>query len=142
MIGEQADLHRALVQERRREALDAFAHHRARDRQRVDLIGLAGLALALARLAHQLRRDPHDALARGDQRQLEPARDMPAVLDRPHALLVEFARPAQRLQMPRLVRAESSAAPRSTPLPASTAANACVRLWVSAPSTIIDHRPS
>ena len=59
--------------ETRFSAFDAFAHHGAGDGQRVDLVGLAGAALAAARLTHPRRRDPHDAFARGDQRKLEPA---------------------------------------------------------------------
>jgi hypothetical protein len=36
----------------------------ARDRQRIDLIGLARLALALAQGTHPMRSDHHDPLAR------------------------------------------------------------------------------
>jgi hypothetical protein len=36
-----------------------------------------------------VRRDAHDPLAGCQQRLLEPARDLPAVLDRPHALRIE-----------------------------------------------------
>ena len=48
----------------------------------------------------------HDPLAGGQQRLLEPARDLPAVLDRPHPLLIEPARPLDRGQVPRLVRVD------------------------------------
>jgi hypothetical protein len=48
VVGEQPDLQRCLVQMGDREALDAFLQHRAGDRPRVDLIGLARLALAQA----------------------------------------------------------------------------------------------
>jgi hypothetical protein len=34
---------------------------------------------------------------------IEPARDLPAVLDRPHPLIIEPARPFDRGQVPRLV---------------------------------------
>jgi hypothetical protein len=40
-VGKQPDLHRAVVQERRGEALNAFAHDSADDGQRVDLVRLA-----------------------------------------------------------------------------------------------------
>jgi hypothetical protein len=88
VIEQQPDLHRLLVQIRDRELLDVVLDDRASDRQRVDLIGLARLAFALARSAHPLRRDPHDPLACCQQRLLEPPRDVPAVLKRPHALLI------------------------------------------------------
>ena len=88
-----------------------------------------------------MRRHANDPLARGQQRLLEPARDMPAVLDRPHPLLVEASRPTQRGQMP-----DSSVLisrwPRTRPVPSSTAANACVPLCVSALITIICIVPS
>ena len=61
VICEQLDLHRGLVEIGRGEALDALADDRARDRERVDLIGLSGLARSSARLAHQPWGDPDDA---------------------------------------------------------------------------------
>src|ERR671911_2584842 len=85
------------------EALHAVLDDRPRDRERVDLIRLARRALAAAGCPHPVRRDAHDPLAGRDQRLLEPARDMPAVLDRPHPLVIESARPAQRGQMSRLL---------------------------------------
>ncbi len=51
-----------------------------------------------------MRSDPDDPLTGGDQRLLKPARDVPTVLDCPHSLVIEFACPAQRGQMPRLLR--------------------------------------
>jgi hypothetical protein len=42
----------------------------------------------------------------GQQGLLEPPRDLPAVLDRPHPLLIEPARPLDRGQVPRLVRVD------------------------------------
>jgi hypothetical protein len=53
-----------------------------------------------------VRRDPHDPLAGGQQRLLEPPRDVPAVLDRPHALLIQATGPADRGEMARLVGLE------------------------------------
>ena len=103
VIGQQADLHRVLVQIRNREAVDPVLDDGASDGQRVDLIRLASLPLPAPRSAHPMRRHANDPLARGQQRLLEPARDMPAVLDRPHPLLVEASRPTQRGQMPRFL---------------------------------------
>jgi hypothetical protein len=48
VIEQKADLHRPLVQKRDREPLDAVLDDRPGDRERVDLVGLARLALALA----------------------------------------------------------------------------------------------
>jgi hypothetical protein len=103
VIGDQPDLHCPLVQKHDREAVDPVLDDRAGDRQRVDLIGLARLALALAGGAHPLRRDPDDLLAGGQQRLLKALGDVPAVLDRPHAIIIQAAGPADRGQMPRLV---------------------------------------
>jgi hypothetical protein len=52
---------------------------------------------------------------------------MAAVLDRPDAIVVQAARPAQRVEMPASLAAISRA-PCSRPVPSSTAARACVRL--------------
>jgi hypothetical protein len=114
VIEQQPDLHRLLVQIRDRELLDAVLDDRASDRQRVDLIRLARLALALARGAHPVRRYPHDPLAYGQQRLLEPARDVPAVLKRPHALPIQAPSPPDRGQMPRLVSLDLAAAANPT----------------------------
>lgn len=62
MVRDEPDLHCPLVQVGSRERLDAICDGRAGDRQGVDLIGLAPLALTLARGAHPLRRHPHDPL--------------------------------------------------------------------------------
>lgn len=48
VIAQQSDFHRGLVEIGRGEALDALADDCARDRERIDLIGLSGPALALA----------------------------------------------------------------------------------------------
>jgi hypothetical protein len=90
---------------------------RASDRERVDLIGLPRLALPAPGGAHPVRRDAHDPLAGCQQRLLEPARDLPAVLDRPHPLLIEPARPFDPSQVSRLVRVDlTSAADLARPL--------------------------
>ena len=64
-----------------------------------------------------MRRHPHDPLTGRDQRLLERPRDVPAVLDRPHPLPIEPARPAHRGQIPRplgpdLARAALPTGPR------------------------------
>ena len=87
VVGEQADLHRLFVEVGGGKALNAVLDHGTGDRERVDLVRLARLALATAGGAHQLWRHAHDPLAGRDQRLLEPARDVAAVLDRPHAFL-------------------------------------------------------
>ena len=62
----------------------------------VDLVGLAGLAFAATRDAHQLRRDPEHSLARGDQRLLEMVGEVATVLDCRHQLLADAASSATR----------------------------------------------
>ena len=63
VIGEQTDFHRLLVEVRDGELVDAVLDYRAGDRERVDLIGLAGATLAAAGRAHPVRSYPHDPLA-------------------------------------------------------------------------------
>ena len=110
VLEQQPDLHRPLVQVRDREPLDTVLDDRSGDGERVDLVRLAWLALALARCAHPVRRHPDNPLARRQQRLLKPARTRAAVLDRPHPLLVEPAGPPDRGQMPRPVRLDLAAA--------------------------------
>jgi hypothetical protein len=77
-----------------------------------------------------VRRHPDHLLTGSDQRLLESTRDVPAVLDRPHALVIEPARPAHRGQMPQLVSLDLALPAHAAPVPSSTAASACVRLCV------------
>ena len=104
MIPQQSQLERALIQPRRRERPDALADGGARDRERIERIGLAARARALARSGHQLRRHPHDALAARDQKALQAPGHVPAVLQRPHPLAAETARPAHQHIEPVRVR--------------------------------------
>jgi hypothetical protein len=61
---------------------------------------------------------------------------MPAVLQRPHAFAAELASPDdERVEA---LGADLNRPPISSPVVAETAAIVCERLWVSAPSTIID----
>jgi hypothetical protein len=103
VIREQPDLHRPLVQMCHGETLDPILDDGTGDRERVDLVGLAGLALPTPGGAHPVRRHPDHPLTGGDQRLFEPTRDVPAVLDRPHALVIELARPPHRGQIPQLL---------------------------------------
>jgi hypothetical protein len=84
----------------RRQRLQARRQRRARDGQRVDTVGLAALAARAPRVRHQPRRDPDHALTARDQKPLKRARDVPAVLQRPHPLAIETTRPLQHLIKP------------------------------------------
>ena len=48
VFDQQPDLHRLLIEIGGRELLNSVSHNRTRDRQRVDLIGLARLAFTFA----------------------------------------------------------------------------------------------
>src|SRR5215218_9575973 len=96
VVDEQPQVELGPVQLRGREGLQALLQRGAGDSERVDRVGLAALARALARLRRQVRRDPQHALAALDQKPLERPGDMPAVLERPHAVAVEPARPPQQ----------------------------------------------
>jgi hypothetical protein len=63
-----------------------LASRSAGDGQRVDRVGPAGLAGAAPDTGHHLRRDAHDLLSGTQQRPLERAREMPAVLQCPTAV--------------------------------------------------------
>jgi len=67
MIRQQPDPHRVLIQMRGREAFDTVFDDGSGDRERVDLIGLAGLALSAPRGAHPVRRDADHLFAGADQ---------------------------------------------------------------------------
>ena len=97
VVDQQANIERRAVQVRSGELVESFLERGARDAERVDRVGLAAIARGAAGARHVLGRDPHDPLAAGDQEPLERAGHVPAVLDRPHPLGVERARPAQQL---------------------------------------------
>ena len=78
-----------------------------------------------------------DAFAALDQKPLQRARDMPAVLDRPHAFLAQAARPRAAVPRRPLAPDRTVCSPNNSPDVADTAAIVCERLWVSAPSTIM-----
>jgi hypothetical protein len=70
------------------------------NRERVDAVGLAVGACALARPGHQLRRDPHDPLIVLEQEALEAAADAADIFQRPQELFIDRARPREQLRVP------------------------------------------
>jgi hypothetical protein len=93
MVNEQPQIEFGALQLRRRQRIQAFAQRRPRDRNRVDAVGLPAPTSAATRVGHQLRRHAQDPLATFDQKPLERARDVPAVLHRPHPFAAEPTRP-------------------------------------------------
>src|SRR5207253_6306994 len=67
------------------------------NRERVDRVGLAAHPAAAPLRRGQPWRHPHQTLTLAEQRLLEAARDVPAVLDRPQPLPAERPRPAHHL---------------------------------------------
>ena len=100
VIAQHPDLMRLLIKERDRQVLNTFADRGQRDRARVDRIRLPRCPGRLARLAGQRWRDTDHPLPGAEQRTLQPGGDMPAVLDRPHPLLVNTSSEPQRVQRP------------------------------------------
>jgi hypothetical protein len=94
MVDQQPQIELAALQLRRWQGVHAFTQYGPSDRDGVDAVGLSARASAAPRVGHQLRRHAHHALAAGDQEPLQAARDMPAVLQRPHPLAAECARPS------------------------------------------------
>jgi hypothetical protein len=66
-----------------------FAQRGPSDGEGVDGVGLAPGAGGAALLGHQLRRHPHHRLTRVEQVDLQPRREMAAVLDRPQQFAAE-----------------------------------------------------
>ena len=121
--------------------VNAFSERRARDRCRVDRIGLPGLAHGPPRGLSQSGCDPDDRVAAGDQPALEAAGYVPAVLDSPHSHVIELAGEPQRVERP-VVAAGIVSCPRAAPVTASSATSVCDRLCVSTSITIICTVPS
>jgi hypothetical protein len=84
MVEQQPDLARAALEQRDWQL--GLAQRSPRDRERVDRVRLAPLTSAAAGAGHQLRRHPHDPLARSEQEALGRARHVPAVLERSQPL--------------------------------------------------------
>src|SRR3954453_1050917 len=130
MVDEQPHLARGPVELRGRKI--RFAPGRARDRERVQSVGLGGSAGAAANAGHHLRRDAHDVLAGAQQVRFERARQVPAVLKRP-APVGPAPRPAIAARCPSAVAANVLAA--SSRPSSSDATSVCVRLCASTPIT-------
>jgi hypothetical protein len=96
MVDEQPQVQLRAVEMRSRERSEAFLQCGAGDVERVDRIGLAALAGAAAGAGGKVRRDPQHPLATLDQKPLKRPGHVPAVLDRPHPLAIEAARPSQQ----------------------------------------------
>ena len=141
VIDQQPQIEFGALELRRRQRIQAFAQRRPRDRERVDAVGLTALARAATRVGHQLGRHAHDALAALDQKPLEGARDVSAVLQRPHPSPPESARPDEQRGEPLGADLDGLLAQQLAGR-RETAAIVCERLWVSAPSTIIDSSTS
>ena len=92
-----------------------LAQRRSGHRQCVYGVGLAVGAGCVSGMGHQLGRDPHDALARGEHVALEAARQVPAVLHRPGPLGSEAPGPDDQ----RLVVSRCGATGGATPQPAA-----------------------
>ena len=112
----------------------------AGDRECVDRIGLAALARPAPAAGHQLRRHAHDALAAREQEALELAGDVPAVLDRPDALLIERPRPGQHALVPGGRRLDRLAALQLAGLRADRRAGVALLVWIR-PDHDHLHRP-
>lgn len=115
------------------QGLGALPQGRPGNGQGVDRVRLAGGAFATTALAHQLRGDAHHPLARGEEEALQGAGDVAAILDCPDALRVEVAAPVEQLAKARLSGRGGQLA-GELPVPANTAPQVWVRLWVSLPS--------
>ena len=105
MVMQKSDLHCLLIQECGGELLDAVTDDRSSDSERVDRVRLPGLPFPFARSAHQRWPDP---LARGDQGAFEPARNVPAVLQRADDLVAELAGETQRVGVPGVAGSDRS----------------------------------
>jgi hypothetical protein len=96
VVDEQPNLEFDARRLRDRQPLKALPERCAGDGDRVDAVGLATITPGAALAGHQPGGDANDPLAAGHQQPLEAARDMPAVLQRPHALGAQAASPRQR----------------------------------------------
>ena len=92
--------------------------------------------LAISRVGTRTTRSP-----RAIREPLERARDVPAVLQRPHPIAAETARPPQHLVKPARRRPLTVLSSSTSPVAAATAATVCELLCMSAPSTIISSVP-
>jgi hypothetical protein len=110
------------------------------DRGRVDQIRLPRLADCPPRCLGQPRRDPDHSVTAREKPALQPARHVPAVLERPHALGGELGHEPQRLK--RAVVGCGDRQPPARPRWPHRARQACASACVSTPITIICPVPS
>jgi hypothetical protein len=136
VVDQQAQVKLWAVQLRRGQGVQALAHGRTGDRDRVDAVGLPAPAGAATRVGRQRGRDAHHALATRDQEPLQRARDVPAALQRPDPLAAQAPRPAAQAANP-LAPTLTVCSPSTSPVVAATATIVCERLCASAPSTIM-----
>jgi hypothetical protein len=96
VVDQQPQVELGPVQMRRRKGFEAFAQRGAGDRQRVDAVGLAAPARFAPRRRHQRGMHTQDTFAALDQKPLQRARHVPAILDRPDPLGAQASRPGQQ----------------------------------------------
>ena len=96
VIDEQPQVELGPIQVRRRQGVQALAQRRAGDRERVDAVGLPAPARLAPRRRHQRGMHAQDTLPALDQKPLQRARDMPAILNRPHTVVAQAARPCEQ----------------------------------------------
>ncbi len=94
VVAEQPQVQLRSGQLRGRKGLQALLQRGAGHGEGVDRVRLAALAGAPACLRGQVRRDPQHPLAALDEKPLERPGDVPAVLTRPHPLLVTVTLPS------------------------------------------------
>ena len=127
VIDQQPQVELGPFQVRGRQRVQAFAQRRAGDGDRVDAVGLAALARRRAARGHQRAVDPQNTFSALDQKPLQGARHMPAVLQRPHPLGAQPSRPAattRRTHGADLDRLSPSSSP-VTEQPRRSCASAC-----------------
>ena len=96
MVDQQLQLPQPLLT-RTRAFQPRLPQRRPGDRERVDRVRLAAHPARPPLRRHQLRRHPHQPLARSDQRPLERTGQLPAVLERPQPLLARATPPTEQL---------------------------------------------
>ena len=94
---EQPDLELSAGEPRGRQRVDSLSERRPCDREGVDRVGLPALADPAAGVGHQPWGEAHDRLAAIDQEPLQRPGHVPDVLDHPHPLEIELARPLQQV---------------------------------------------
>jgi hypothetical protein len=135
MIEQQPDLDRLLVQIRDRETIDPVLDDGGGDRERVDLVRLARLALASTRDPDPMRRhayDPLNAAKSACSKRRDTCRQ---------SSIAHTRSPSRSLAHRTAATCPGSSAsiwrrPRTLPVPSSTAASACEPLCVSVLVTV------